>query len=121
MAITIHEIDSAYWKEWKQFNKAFGWFDADHEGQNVRNFLLLHIPMLGMMFWGLIAIYQRETSGMIISLLVSAGGVFAFFFHRYFLRRGAVEFSSSVSRGILWVTLVLSTCQAVLTLLMAIR
>jgi hypothetical protein len=54
-------------------------------------------------------------AGYIISLLVAAGGIFAFFFHFYHLRKGRHEFNNWLSKLILLLTLPVSLFQMVLT------
>jgi hypothetical protein len=56
-------------------------------------------------------------AGYAISLLVSAGGIFAFFFHFYHLRKGRHEFNNWLSKMILLLTLPVSLLQMALTIL----
>lgn len=39
-----HEIDSAYWQEWKLFSKK--------EGMSIPGFVLVHIPMIFLILMG---------------------------------------------------------------------
>ena len=102
-----HEIDSAYWKEWDLFHLPGG----------IAGFLLLHLPLLLVILYGLAAVARRQPSAGWFSLLLSAGGVFAFGIHTYFLKKGRQEFNQPVSKFILWSTLLVSLCQMVLTVL----
>jgi len=104
-----HEIDSAYWQEWKLF-KANGFLD-------IKGFLLLHFPLLLAVMLGLILVEREFVAGYVISLLVAAGGIFAFFFHFHHLRKGREEFNNWLSKLILILTLPLSLLQAILTIL----
>jgi hypothetical protein len=81
-----HEIDSAYWQEWKLINP------NDRDGIN--GFLILHLPMIFAILLGLVLVYEGNTAGLIISLILSAGGIFAFFFHFYHLYKGRPEFNT---------------------------
>lgn len=96
--LTVHEIDSAYWKEWELFHLPGG----------VDGFLLIHIPLIFMLMLGTVFVYEMNRAGAVLSLLVSAGGIFAFGIHTYFLMRGRPEFRKPVSRIVLWLLLLSS-------------
>lgn len=98
-----HEIDSAYWQEWKLFKIP--------EQYGISSFLILHLPLLLLILWGLILIRDGSTWGLILSIVLSAGGLFAFVFHYYHLRRGRVEFDTIISRALLVSTLLFSLIQ----------
>jgi len=102
-----HEIDSAYWEEWNLFNlkKNFG----------IQGFVIIHIPVLFLFIYGLILINEGSIYGLILSVLLSLSGIFAFFFHFYHLRKGRPEFSNIVSKSILVGTFVASVFQIVIT------
>ena len=75
--LIIHEIDSAYWQEWKLF--------STDERVDIKGFLIIHFPVLFAILLGIILVDKEMIAGYIISLLVAAGGIFAFFFHFYYL------------------------------------
>ena len=106
-----HEIDSAYWKEWELFGLRGG----------VSGFLLLHLPLLGLILYGLVLVWQQTLAGLVLSLILSLGGVFAFAIHTYFIRQGRKEFKEPVSQAILAATLVVSLVQAALTIALIVR
>jgi multisubunit Na+/H+ antiporter MnhC subunit len=108
-----HEIDSAYWQEWKLLN-------PDNKN-GINGFIILHIPMIMLILLGLILLYDQKLSGLIISLILSAGGIFAFFFHYYHLRKGRPEFNSVLSKSIIISTFVVSIFQAILTVYQIIK
>ena len=105
-----HEIDSAYWKEWKLFGLPGG----------ITGFLLIHFPLLFLLLYGLVLVYQGIFAGLIVSLVLSLGGLFAFSIHTYFVRRGRDEFATPISQFILIVTLIVSLIQLALTLYLLI-
>jgi hypothetical protein len=107
--LIIHEIDSAYWQEWKLF--------CLDEKVDIKGFLIIHFPVLFAVLLGIILIDKEMTGGYIISLLVAAGGIFAFFFHFYHLRKGRHEFNNWLSKLILLLTLPVSLLQMVLTII----
>lgn len=115
--LIVHEIDSAYWKEWDLFQSLLrpGALPAD-EKSALGWFLVLHIPMVSLILWGLIEVYRHSPAGYVLSLVLAGGGLFAFTAHTLFLRRGRPEFRAPVSLFILASTLAVSLIQAVLTI-----
>jgi len=100
-----HEIDSAYWKEWELFRLPGG----------LTGFLLLHFPLLLLILWGLILVSRQTFWGLIFSLVLCFGGIFAFTVHTYFLRKGRDEFNKPISKFILTAILLVSAAQLVTT------
>jgi hypothetical protein len=100
-----HEIDSAYWKEWELFKLPGG----------ITGFLLIHFPMLLFVLYGLILVSRQTFSGMIFSLILCFGGIFAFSIHTYFLKNGRKEFDKPISKLILAATLIVSIVQLIVT------
>lgn len=103
-----HEIDSAYWQEWKLINP--------NDKNGIKGFLIIHFPLLFIILLGLVLVYDHKFSGMIISLILSAGGLFAFFFHFYHLRKGKPEFNTMISKAMIVSTFVISLFQIYLTI-----
>ena len=101
-----HEIDSAYWKEWDLF-KLPG---------DITGFLIVHFPLLFVVLYGLVLVSQRTFAGLIFSLVLSFGGLFAFAIHTYFIKRGRHEFKTPISLFILIATLIVSLAQAAITI-----
>lgn len=101
-----HEIDSAYWKEWELFGIPGG----------IGGFLFLHFPMLFVILYGLVLLSKGSFAGLVISLIVSAGGIFAFYIHTYFIKKGREEFKTPMSLFILISTLAISIVQGLVTL-----
>ena len=101
-----HEIDSAYWKEWELFKLPGG----------ITGFLLIHIPLVFLILYGLILVFQNSFAGLIFSLVLSLAGIFAFAIHTFFIKKGRSEFKVPISLFILIATLVVSLTQAVITI-----
>ncbi len=101
-----HEIDSAYWKEWKLFKLPGG----------STGFLILHLPLVFLIMYGLVLVFQRSVIGLIFSLVFSIGGIFAFTIHTIFIKKGNNEFKVPVSLFILASTLLVSIIQAAITI-----
>jgi len=100
--LITHEIDSAFWKEWELFRLPGG----------ISGFLLIHLPMVFFIMLGLMWVERQSMPGLIMSLVLAGGGLFAFVIHTYHLRRGRPEFRTGVSIAILIGTLVTSLAQA---------
>lgn len=104
--LIVHEIDSAYWKEWELFRLRGG----------IAGFLLLHVPLVAAVLVGLLWVHEQTMAGLIFSAFLGFGGVFAFGIHAHFLRQGRPEFRSPASIGILIGTLALSLVQLAMTI-----
>ncbi|MCE7749322.1 MAG: hypothetical protein GPJ51_13110 [Candidatus Heimdallarchaeota archaeon] len=109
--LILHEIESAYWKEWELFKMKGG----------ITGFIILHIPILALIFLGLVTLYVPSRTGMVVSILLCAGGIFAFSIHTYFIKKGKEEFTLPISKILLYVILVLSVAQLVITILAIIK
>ena len=83
--------------------------------KGVNGFLLLHFPLLLFILYGLVLVREASSAGLIFSFVLACGGIFAFSIHSWFISRGREEFTSVISRVILYVTLVLSLVQLGLT------
>ena len=70
--LLLHEIESAYEKEW-EILKLPG---------KITGFLLLHIPIIILIFYGLIEIDKNSTIGLIFGIVTGIGGVIPFIVHK---------------------------------------
>ena len=100
-----HEIESAYWKEWRLFRLPGG----------VTLFLLIHFPLLFIILYGLVELSRESTAGYVFSLITAIAGIFAFCIHTYFIRKGREEFRLPISLFILIMLLLVSMVQAGVT------
>ena len=103
--LIVHEIDSAYWQEWKLFKLPGG----------ISFFLILHLPLVFLILWGLVQLQQHTPAGYAISLILAVAGIFAFTIHVVFMAKGNREFKTPLSIVLLTATLVVSIIQAWLT------
>jgi hypothetical protein len=104
--LILHEMDSAYWKEWDLFGLPGG----------IGGFLFLHVPLYVVLLYGLIPVWRGDGAGTILSLVVGSAGLAAFFIHRYFLWKGRPEFNTPPSIAILYLLLVVSAAQIAATI-----
>lgn len=76
--LITHEVDSAYWKEWELFKLRGG----------SAGFILLHLPLVFLILWGLVLVFQHFSAGLVFSLILSLSGIFAFTIHTIFSQDG---------------------------------
>lgn len=105
--LIVHEIDSAYWQEWKLFKLPGG----------IGFFLLLHLPLVFLILWGLLQLQQNTAAGYVISFVLAAAGIFAFTIHTVFMAKGSPEFKTPLSIFLLIAALTVSIMQAWLTVI----
>lgn len=75
--LLLHEIESAYEREWEIL----------HLPGAITGFLLMHIPLLLVMFYGLIEIETYSTVGLIIGIIAGVGGLVPFLVHKVLVKR----------------------------------
>ncbi len=109
--IIVHEIDSAYWKEWELF-KLPG---------KINFFLFLHLFLVFVILLGIVLFSQNVLWGLILSLILSIAGIFAFSIHSWFIYKGHTQFKTPVSLSILIATLIVSLIQLAYTLYILIK
>ena len=109
--IICHEIDSAYWNEWELFKLPGG----------ITLFLILHFPILFFILFGVNLVYRQTYGGLVVSLILGAGGIFAFFIHTYFIKKGRDEFRIPISIFILVAIAVVSIAQMALSIFIILK
>jgi len=97
--LILHQIDSAYWQEWKLFG-----MDGEIQGFVLGNVVLI-LPFL----YGLVLVRSTPRAAARFGLVLSGIGVAAFAIHGWFLSQGHREFRVPVSLGILVAALLTST------------
>jgi hypothetical protein len=75
--IILHEIESGFEKEW-EILKLPG---------KITGFLLLHIPVLFILFYGLYAIVQYPQTKTIISIIMGTAGFIPFIVHKIIVNK----------------------------------
>jgi len=75
--LLLHEIESGYEKEW-EILKLPG---------KITGFLLFHIPILFIFFYGLYCIIQYPQTKLIISLITGAAGFIPFLVHKVIVNK----------------------------------
>ncbi|MBN1473057.1 MAG: hypothetical protein JW914_00435 [Syntrophaceae bacterium] len=75
--LLLHEIESAYEKEW-EILKIPG---------NITFFLILHIPIILILFYGLLEIEKQSPQGLRLGIIMGIAGVIPFLVHKIFVKR----------------------------------
>lgn len=77
MLLLLHEIESAYEKEW-EFLRLPG---------KITGFLLLHVPIIIIFFYGLVEIEKGSYIGLILGIITGISGVIPFLVHKIIIRK----------------------------------
>jgi len=75
--LLLHEIESAYEKEW-EILKIPG---------RITVFLILHIPIILLIFYGLLEIEKQSAQGLRLGIIMGIAGVIPFLVHKLFVKR----------------------------------
>jgi hypothetical protein len=89
--LSVHEVDSAYWQEWK----LFGW------PWDIQTFVIASLVLALPFMYGLVWLVRAPRIGARYALALSFLGVAAFGIHSWFLLQGRPEFRTPVSIGVL--------------------
>lgn len=89
--LLLHEIESAYEKEWEILRLPV----------QITGFMLLHIPIIILIFYGLIEIEKLSTIGLIVSIALGIGGIIPFLVHKIFVKRKN-HFNISISNAVIY-------------------
>jgi len=104
--LATHEIDAAYWQEWRLFGLPGG-----IEAFLVLNLLVLLIALLGFRWLSL-----ARRSGDWLSMFLAGAGVAAFTVHMVFIVTGRPEFTLPTSLALLALILIVSVAQLLTTI-----
>ena len=101
--LITHEIDSAFWHEWKLFGIPGG----------IQVFLILNFILIAVFLIGMEKVVRGERGAKAFSYLLAACGIFAFTIHTVFIMLGNPEFRLPISIAILVLILIVSVLQIV--------
>jgi len=94
--LLLHEIESAYEKEWEIL----------HLPGKISGFLLLHIPIILILFIGLIEVEKFSRTGLILGIAFGIGGIIPLLVHKIFVKREG-HFDRGISNGIIYLNTVI--------------
>ncbi len=103
--LILHEIESAYEKEWEILNLP----------GKITGFLLLHVPIIILFFYGLIEIEKLSTIGLVFGIITGIGGVIPFIVHKIIVRRNE-HFNLIISNAIINLNILSGICLLFLSL-----
>jgi len=92
--LLLHEIESAYEKEWEILKLPGA----------VTGFLLLHIPIIFLMLYGLLEVERKTSLGLVFCLIFGIGGVIPFVVHKILVRKKD-HFNRLMSNMIIYLTI----------------
>ena len=93
--LLLHEIESAYEKEWEILKLPGG----------ITGFLLMHVPIIMLLFYGLIEIEQHTPLGFIFGILFGIGGVIPVVVHKIIVKTPD-RFSLPISNSIIYLNII---------------
>lgn len=108
--LLLHEIESGYVKEW-EILKLPG---------KITGFLLLHIPVILILFWGAVETGRQTNAGTIIALIAGIGGLLPFLIHKLLVKKKEY-FESTASNVIIYLNLLTGIATAILAIISIYR
>jgi hypothetical protein len=93
--LILHEIESAYWKEWEILRLP----------GRITGFILIHIPILLLMFYGLTEVAKRSSIGDILSLIFGIAGLLPFIVHMLIAKKDD-SFNLPISKILIYLSAV---------------
>jgi hypothetical protein len=100
LLLLAHQIDSAYWQEWRLFGIPGG----------IQVFLGANIVIIAPFLYGLLRMQTTPRLGAQLGLALATVGLGAFVIHVWFLSQGRPEFRNVASIVVLSGALVASVC-----------
>ena len=102
--LLLHEIESSYEKEW-EILKLPG---------RITGFLLMHVPILFFLFYGVIEIEKSSTGGLVIGLITGFSGLIPFIVHKLMVKREE-HFNLIISNFIIYFNIITGIVLLILT------
>jgi len=99
--LICHEIDSAFWHEWRLFHLPGG----------IQLFVLLHLLLLPLVLYGYREVCRQGAKARLASAALACTGIFAALIHGAFIAMGDQAFTLPLSLGLLMATLFVSLLQ----------
>lgn len=104
MLLLLHEIESAYEKEW-EILKIPG---------KITVFLLLHIPIILIIFYGLLEIEKQSAQGLRLGIIMGIAGIIPFLVHKIFVKRKN-RFNLPISNILIYLNIVTGIVTVILS------
>lgn len=104
--LMLHEIESSYEREWEILKLSC----------KITGFLLLHIPILFLLFYGVLEIERQSQVGLILGLITGIGGLIPFLVHKVLVVRKD-KFNLLISNILIGTNIV----TGILTIILSVR
>ncbi len=108
--LLLHEIESSYEREW-EILKLPG---------KITGFLILHIPILLILFYGVVEIEKQTQFGLVLGFISGIGGIIPFLVHRVIIRR-MDRFNLLISSVLIYLNIITGVITAVLSVSLLIK
>jgi len=92
--LLLHEIESAYEKEWEILKLPGG----------ITGFLIMHVPIIAFFFYGLIEIEKSSSIGFLCGIVTGIGGIVPFIVHKIAFKKND-RFNLAVSNAIIFLNI----------------
>jgi len=104
--LLLHEIESAYWKEWEILKLPGG----------ITGFIIIHFPLIILLLYGLIKLHDRTMTGYYFSLITGISGVVPFLVHNVWFKVNG-KFQMLISQWIIYLNLLTGISLAFVSLI----
>lgn len=102
--LLLHEIESAYEREW-EILKLPG---------RITGFIIMHVPIILVLFYGLLEIDKQTLIGCYIGIFAGIGGLIPFAVHRIFVKRKD-HFNIFISDFLIYSNIITGTATLILS------
>ncbi|NLK71395.1 MAG: hypothetical protein GX285_00055 [Clostridiales bacterium] len=103
--LILHEIESSYEKEWEILRLPV----------KISGFLILHIPIILLLFYGVVEIKKLTPIGLILGIVIGIGGMIPFLVHKVIVNRKD-KFNMKISNIIIYTNLISGIITIVLSI-----
>lgn len=103
--LILHEIESSYEKEWEILRLPV----------KISGFLILHIPIILLLFYGVVEIEKLTPIGLILGIVIGIGGMIPFLVHKVIVNRKD-KFNMKISNIIVYTNLISGIITIVLSI-----
>ncbi|MGQ9665199.1 MAG: DUF6713 family protein [bacterium] len=103
--ILLHEIESAYEKEWELFRLP----------GKITGFVIFHIPIILLLFYGLLEIERQTIIGFLMGLATGTGGLMPFIVHKIVIKREE-KFNRLISNVLIYSNFITGVALIILSL-----
>ncbi len=102
--LLLHEIESAYWKEWEILKLPGG----------ITGFIVMHFPLIILLLFGLVELRDQTLTGYIFALINGIAGVIPFLVHNVLVRVEG-KFRLFISQFIIYMNMITGIILSILS------